>query len=123
MRNYPTKFYEYKDEKRNCTVVKATTTYAGKAISAVASTSPTDTHDFETGKKIASLRLDIKIAEKREKSMKTRAARYTALIAQYNDKIRMMKKEVERALVAAGDRKVEGAEYSAQLNALLDSLN
>lgn len=122
MRKYATNFYEYEDTARECKAVKAVTTYGGKSVSAVALTAPGDTYDVDTGKKIANLRLDIKIANKREKSMLTRAQRYGTMIEQYREKIATMRKEMNRALEAAADRRVEASEYEAQLDALLKTL-
>ena len=122
MRNYPTRTYSFYDRKRKCYAVKATTTYAGKSISCYAYTNPEDVHNAELGGQIANLRLDAKIAHKRAKSMRIRAERYANLIAQYEDRIRVMKREVERAIIAAGNREVEAAEYEAELDTLLKSI-
>ena len=122
MRNYETKTFTYFDNRRGCHTTKAATTYAGKTVSAFAYTNPGDAHDEETGSKIANLRLNIKIGKKRAKSMRNRAANYENLIRAYEAEIKRMRKEIPKALSAAGDRMVEVHQYEEELASILANL-
>ena len=122
MTNITVKYHEYFDKKRGCNAVKAITTYGGKYVSAVAYTSPGDIYDAEIGKKIAKLRLDIKIAKKRSASMQKRAYNYALGINAIQTEYKRLKKEYEKALTISSDRMVEADNYEKELVALLASL-
>lgn len=122
MEKFDVKFYEYFDNKRKRNVIKAVTTYGGKYVSAYAYQHPSDESNPELGRKIAKLRLDIKIANKRSASMKRRAGHYAEGIAVYENEVRRMKKEMEKALVISSDRKVEASNFEAELAELLASV-
>lgn len=66
MRDYPIEKYRFiiQPEKRR---VIALTRFGGKVVRAEARCNPTDKWDEEIGKKLASHRCNIKVAEKREK--------------------------------------------------------
>jgi hypothetical protein len=123
MRNYETKVYDYVDKKTGAHVVKATTMYAGRNVSAVAKCEPGDTFDLKFGTDVALKRLDIKIALKREASMKA----YAKFCQMNLDFIAQEKKRVtqarDRAEIAALDRKLEAKELEKELNDMLSSLN
>ena len=122
MRNYETKVYDYIDKKTGAHIVKARTMYAGKTVSAIAKCDPTDTFDFEFGKRVALLRLDAKIAHKRYVSMRTYADFCKTNLGWIETERRRTKKALERAQVAAADRKAEAKEYEAELAKLLGEL-
>ena len=61
------RFYEFVDKNTNQKCVAALSTFAKKDVRPVAKCDPSDTYDYELGKKIAKARLDSKIAEKRYK--------------------------------------------------------
>lgn len=107
MRNYATNLYDYVDKKTGAHIVKATTMYAGKTVSAYAKCDPNDVFDLDFGKKVALKRLDIKINQKRYASMIT-SAKFCKMNLEYLDtERRRLKKAMEKAEVAALDRKVD----------------
>ena len=119
MRNYETNFYDYIDKRTGAHVVKATTMYAGKQVSATSKCDPTDTFDYEFGKKVAEKRLDIKISKKRASSM-AEYARFCRMNLELIDiEKRRVTTALERAKVAESDRRVEAKEFEAELAALL----
>lgn len=118
MRNYETSVYEYTN-KKGLKVIKAVTQYAGKYVFATATLCPGDEYDYELGRMIAERRLDYKIAKKRAASMKRRAKMYAQAIEEYKTQIRVMEKEMEKALVAEGNRNAEAAELSGEIFALI----
>lgn len=122
MRNYETKIYDYVDKKTGAHIVKAATMYAGKTVSAYAKCDPGDTFDLEFGTKVALKRLDIKIAQKRYASMITYAKFCKMNLELIDIERRRTKKAMERAEVAALDRKLEAKEYEAELAELLNSI-
>ena len=119
MRNYATNIYEYVEQATGCHVVKANTMYAGKTVSAHAKCDPTDTFDRDFGEKVATKRLDIKIAKKRAASCKRKAETCQEIIDFYKQEIKRLTKSKESAEVMAADRMVEVAELETELAALL----
>ena len=122
MRNYETKVYDYVDKKTGAHVVKATTMYAGRNVSAVAKCEPGDTFDLKFGTDVALKRLDIKIALKRAASM----ANYAKFCQMNLDFVEQEKKRVtqarDRAKIAMLDRKVEAKALEAELREMLANL-
>lgn len=59
------KFIEHTRKDTGVKEVIALTHYCGETVKGVASCSPADTYDFEVGKKLAALRCNMKIADKR----------------------------------------------------------
>ena len=119
MRNYATKVYNYVEQPTGCHVVKTTTMYAGKTVSAHAKCDPTDIFDMEFGTKIATKRLDCKIAKKRAASCRRKAETCQEIIEFYKQEIKRLTKSKEAAEVMAADRMVEVAEIEAELTELL----
>lgn len=119
MRNYETRVYDYVDKKTGAHVVKATTMYAGKNVSAFSKCDPRDAFDLELGTKIALKRLDIKIALKRRASMIAYAKWCKMNVEFLETAKRRAKTAMERAEVAALDRKVEAKELEAELAEML----
>lgn len=115
MRNYETKIYDYVDSKTGAHVVKATTMYAGKSVSAYSKCDPTDTFDLEFGIAVALKRLDIKIAEKRAASMKAYAKFCEMNLDFIEQEKRRVSKALERAKVAVSDRKVDAKAMDREL--------
>lgn len=122
MRNYETKTFDYVDKKTGAHIVKATTMYAGKTVSAYSKCDPRDTFDLEFGKKVALKRLDIKIAEKRAASMQSYAKFCQTNLNWIEIEKRRTMKAMQRAQVAAADRKVEVAQLEAELAEMLVTL-
>lgn len=123
MRNYETKVFDYIDKKTGAHIVKATTMYAGKPISAFAKCDPSDKFDLKFGTDVALKRLDIKIAMKRHASM----VAYAKICKQHLDWIEIERrralKAMERAAVAAVDRICEAKDMEAELNEMLVAVN
>ena len=121
MRNYATNLYDYVDKKTGAHIVKATTMYAGKTVSAYAKCDPNDVFDLDFGKKVALKRLDIKINQKRYASMIT-SAKFCKMNLEYLDtERRRLKKAMEKAEVAALDRKVDIKNLETELAAMLEN--
>jgi hypothetical protein len=119
MRNYETKVYDYVDKKTGKHVVKATTMYAGKAVSAFAKCDPADAFDLAFGTQLALKRLDIKIAQKRYASMITRAKFCKMNLELIDAQKRHAKRELERAEIAATDRRLEIKAFEADIARML----
>lgn len=123
MRNYETKVFDYIDKKTGAHIVKATTMYAGKPVSAFAKCDPSDNFDLKFGTDVALKRLDIKIAMKRHASM----VAYAKMCKQHLDWIeverRRAQKAMERAEIAAVDRICEAKDMEAELNEMLVAVN
>lgn len=122
MRNYETKIYDYVDKKTGAHVVKATTLYAGKTISAYSKCDPNDDFDLKFGTDIALKRLDIKIAKKRQVSMLAYAKFCKMNLEFIEIEKRRVKNALERAEVAASDRNVEAKELEAELAEMLANI-
>jgi septum formation topological specificity factor MinE len=122
MRNYETKIYDYIDRKTGAHIVKATTLYAGKTISAYSKCNPEDIFNLELGTNIALKRLDLKIAHKRQASMIAYAKFCKMNLDVIDVEKRRIKKAMERAEVATLDRKLEIKTLEADLSKLLTSL-
>ncbi len=119
MRNYPTKVYNYIDNKTGAHVVKAITMYAGQPVTAVAKCDPTDTFDLEFGTKIALARLDLKIAKKRRARMRAWAKSSGEYLEYLKIQERRARKAKEYAEIGALDRKVEINKLEAELAEML----
>ncbi len=119
MRNYATKVYNYVDKKTGAHIVKAVTMYAGKYVEATAKCDPSDTFDLEFGTKIALTRLDLKIAKKRQTSMKAWAKGATEAIEYFKTQERKARKVKEYAEIAALDHKVEVKKLETALAEML----
>ena len=123
MRNYETKIFDYIDKKTGAHIVKAETMYAGKPISAFSKCDPSDTFSLAFGTAVALKRLDIKIAKKRQASMIAYAKMCKQNLEWIEIEKRRVKKAMERAEIAALDRKVEAKELETELAELLASIN
>ncbi len=123
MRNYETKVYDYIDKKTGAHIVKATTMYAGKTISAYSKCDPNDTFDLEFGTKVALKRLDQKIALKRASSMKAYAKFCQMNLDFIEIEERRIRKAFERTWVAYSDRMAEARELEKEIAEILASLN
>jgi hypothetical protein len=122
MRNYVTNLYEYTDKKTGAHVVKATTMYAGKPVSAFAKCDPSDKFDLKFGTDVALKRLDIKIAQKRYASMITYAKFCKMNLECIEIEKRRTKNALKRAEIAALDRKVEAKELETELAKILANI-
>lgn len=122
MRNYETKIFNYIDKKTGAHIVKATTMYNGKTVSAFSKCDPRDTFDLDFGTAVALKRLDIKIAQKRQASMIAYAKFCKMNLELIETEKRRIKKAMERAEVAAFDRKVEANELEVELAGMLTNI-
>jgi len=107
MKNYETKVYDYIDKNTGIHIVKAITRYADDPIYAIAKCDPNDKFDLELGKTIALKRLNIKIAKKRQASIRAWAKSCKNHLDYLESEKRRVKKALEYAECAALDRKVE----------------
>lgn len=122
MRNYETKTYDYVDKKTGAHIVKATTMYSGKNVSAYSKCDPQDTFDLEFGKEVALKRLDYKISLKRVASMKEYAKFCRMNLEFIEAEKRRIKKALQRAEIAYSDRMVEAAELELELTEMLKNI-
>ena len=120
MRNYVTRIYDYIDPD-GFHVVKATTMYAGKNVSACSKCDPEDDFDLELGTAIALKRLDHKIALKRAATFKHKANTCQEIIDWYKQEIKRMTKSKENAEIFAADRLVEADNIEHELAELLQN--
>ena len=119
MRNYETKIFDYIDKKTGAHIVKATTMYAGKPVSAYSKCDPSDTFDLKFGTDVALKRLDIKIAYKRAASMREYSKFCRMNLEFIENEKRRVKGALQRAEVAYSDRMVEAKDMEAELAAML----
>lgn len=119
MRNYETKIFDYVDKKTGVHIVKATTVYAGKPISAFAKCDPEDTFDLKFGTDVALKRLDIKIALKRHANMLAYAKICRHNLNLMDVEKHRIKKAMKRAEIAALDRLLEVKDMEAELEQML----
>lgn len=122
MRNYETKVFDYVDKKTGAHIVKAETMYAGKPVSAFAKCDPNDNFSLAFGTAVALKRLDYKIAKKRQASMLAYAKMCKQNLEWLEIERRRIKAALERAEVAALDRKVEASEMQIELAKMLSEL-
>lgn len=122
MRNYETKTFDYIDKKTGAHVVKAETMYAGKPVCAFAKCAPGDNFSLAVGTAVALKRLDYKIAKKRQASMLAYAKVCRQNLEFIEIEKRRVKAALERAEVAALDRKVEANEIAAEIAKMLSDL-
>ena len=122
MRNYETKIYDYVDKKTGAHIVKATTLYAGKTVSAYSKCDPNDTFDLKFGTDVAMKRLDIKIAQKRHASMIDYAKFCKMNLEFIENEKRRVERAMKRAEVAALDRILEAKELEAELADMLKNI-
>lgn len=122
MKDCETKIINYTDSATGARVVKVLTEHDGKIIRACSKCHPDDEFNLELGTEIALKRLNIKIAEKRC----AYSVNYAKQCKQYLDYLdrekRRIKKSMERAEVAAFDRKVEVQELKAELKSILEKI-
>ena len=123
MRNYETNVYEYVEKETGAHVVKAATMYAGSPVSATAKCSPEDAYDFDFGRDLALLRLDYKIAKKREASMKHAVNMCDQNLAFIKAEEKRIKQSKERAEIAITDRKIEQRSIKALIDDLMETVN
>jgi hypothetical protein len=122
MRNYETKIFDYIDKNTGAHVVKAETLYAGKPVSAYSKCDPSDNFSLAFGTAVALKRLDHKIAKKRQASMLAYAKMCKQNLEWIEIEKRRVKAALERAEVAALDRKVEANEIAVEIAKMLSDL-
>lgn len=80
--------------------------YAGKAVRGIAKCDPKDMFDLETGKKLAQMRCDYKIAQKRVLRARAKHAEATKALGdarEYRDKMQSYYDESFKDFVTASD--------------------
>jgi hypothetical protein len=122
MRNYVTHVYDYIEQSTGRHVVKATTMYAGKSVSACAKCDPDDTFDLEFGTAVALKRLDHKITLKRAATLKHKAATCQEVVDTYKHEIKRLTKSKENAEIFAADLMVEADNIEHELATLLSNV-
>ena len=121
MRNYETNVYTYVENGIN--VIKAVTTYEGKAVYAYAKCDPADSFDIEFGTKLALKRLDQKIALKRAAHNKEFAKLCRLDLEQIEHYKKRLKKALASAEVSYGNRMVEAKQLNDEIQAMLININ
>ena len=121
MRNYETKVFNYIDKKTGQHIVKATTTFAGKVVSAFAKCDPGDVFDLKFGTDLALKRLDLKITQKRVKRLKAHTKFCKMILNLVEAKRRNIKKTLERTQIAISDRQVEANQLENEITMMLST--
>jgi hypothetical protein len=119
MRNYETMVYNYVEQGTGIKVVKAVTTYEGKAVYAYAKCDPADAFDLDFGTQLALRRLDIKIAQKRAAHAKEYARNCRLALEQAEHYVRRLRKIIRHAEVAYSDRMVEVNQLEKEISKML----
>jgi hypothetical protein len=119
MKNYDIRVYDYIEKATGVHIVKAVTTYEGKAIYAFAKCSPEDKFDLEFGVKLAVLRLDKKLAKKRYALRKAHLGCLKENLEWINQDKRKLVKLIEKEEVICADRRVELYNAEVELKNLL----
>ena len=121
MRNYETKVFNYIDKKTGQHIVKATTTFAGKVVSAFAKCDPGDTFDLKFGTDLALKRLDLKIIQKRVKRLKAHTKFCKMILNLVEAKRHNIKKTLERTQIAISDCQVEANQLENEITMMLST--
>ena len=121
MRNYETNVYDYIE--KDIHVVKAVTTYEGKAVYAYAKCDPNDNFDLEFGTKLALKRLDYKIALKRAAHAKEYAKLCRADLEHVEHYKKRLKKTIESAEISYSNRMVEVNQLENEIAEMLININ
>ena len=101
------RLYTYTDKETGCKVVKAVTNYLGQTMFATAKCDPVDEFNQEFGEKLATTRLNIKIAKLRTSIAKERivwASDYVDYLEKEQCRVRA---SIEREVVNVMDRAAE----------------
>ena len=123
MKNFEPNVYDYVEKNTGRHVVKAVTTYEGKAVYAYAKCDPQDVFDFEFGKELAKRRLAIKIAEKRAAHNKEFAKFCRLDLAQLEQYKKKVKKMLTSAEVAYGNRMVDVTRLENEIAEMIAGAN
>lgn len=89
--------------------------YAGKVVRGVAKCSPGDTYNVEKGEKLARLRCDEKISEKRVARSQEAYADAVANLAKAQKRVEAMKQYMDDAAAEYADVKAELAKLTASM--------
>ena len=85
MKYFPLDKYKYYINDKDNKII-AVSTYAGKTVRGTATCHPDDVFDLETGKKLAAMRCDLKVREKRVKAATEKAEQAWIEFAQAEDR-------------------------------------
>jgi hypothetical protein len=111
--------YTYTEPITGCKCVKAVTNYVGQTLFAIAKCDPTDEFNQEFGEKLATMRLNLKIAKRRVAFAKERAE----CANEYNDWLleeqRRVRAAIKREELSIEDRTNDLNELTEAYNALL----
>ena len=98
------KLYTYTEPITGCKCVKAVTNYVGQNMFAIAKCDPVDEFDQEFGEKLATTRLNIKIAKRRVQLAEERSA-YAAEYKEFLEKeLRRVNASIKREEASVEER-------------------
>lgn len=101
------RLYTYTDNNTGCKVVKAVTNYLGQTLFATAKCDPVDEFNQEFGEKLATTRLNIKVAKFRASLAEERAAYASEYLDYLEKEQRRVANSIKRELVSVSDRMEE----------------
>ncbi len=119
MKNSEIRVYDYIEKDTGIHVVKAITTYEGRAVYAFAKCDPEDKFDLVFGTKLAVLRLERKIAKKGYALRKAHMKCLKENLEWVTQEKRKLTKLIEKEEVICADRRVELHELDTEITKLL----
>ena len=116
------KLYTYTEPITGCKCVKAVTNYVGQNMFAIAKCDPIDEFDQEFGEKLATTRLNIKIAKRRIALAKERAE-YAAEYKDFLEKeLRRVNASIKREEASINERMEDYTKYVCEEETLVASV-
>lgn len=119
MKNYDVTYHKYWDKKKECHVVKATTTYAGRTINGFAYTHPDDTPIDSIGEELAKLRCYEKVLDKKARRHINKSDELNRLIVCYLDEISNLQKKIAQYNSIAAEAIADKNKISMEIQELL----
>jgi hypothetical protein len=100
------RLYTYTDKETGCKVVKAVTNYLGQTLFATAKCDPVDEFNQEFGEKLATARLNMKVAKFRTSLARERIA----YASEYLDYLEKEQRRVANSIMREMDNEADRAE-------------
>jgi adenosylmethionine-8-amino-7-oxononanoate aminotransferase len=117
------RLYTYTDKETGCKVVKAVTSYLGQTMFATAKCDPVDEFNQEFGEKLATTRLNIKVAKLRASIAEERAAYSSEYLNYLEKEQRRVNASIVRELTNISERMAELEALEKVEEDLLASVN
>jgi hypothetical protein len=113
------KFYEYRNNEKDCPIIKCVSSYEGKSVTATAELHPGDEYDYETGKEIARLRCEKKLLDKKSKRFLRKKKAILKAIADLEACLAKLKKRADAYGKTAAKANEKAADNSNKLDELI----